>query len=278
MNDGILLIDKPAGISSFGVVARVRRKLSEQAGFVTVQGKDGVMRQKRKKVKVGHTGTLDPFATGLLIILTGKETKRANEFLKLDKEYIATLRLGATSSTGDPEGEITLAQYGSRHGSSAELSETNGERAKQGVPVTTGDDAAGSEKNRGWSPCCDEVISPSRKRVEEVVASFVGEVEQTVPAFSAVKINGQRAYKLARAGKQVEMPRRKVQIYELEILRYEWPELTIRCKVSSGTYIRALGEDIGKKLGMGAYLTALRRTQVGKYRVEDAVQEAGFQP
>ena len=108
MEGGILLVDKPAGMSSFGVVARVRRKLSEEAGFVEVKGKDGVLRQKRKKVKVGHTGTLDPFATGLLVILTGKATKKANEFLKLDKEYIATMKLGYTSTTGDIEGEITV--------------------------------------------------------------------------------------------------------------------------------------------------------------------------
>lgn len=225
MIDEILLIDKPAGITSFRVVARVRRKLSEQAGMVMVKGKDGVLRQKRKKVKVGHTGTLDPFATGLLIILTGKATKRANEFLKLDKEYIATVRLGAVSTTGDPEGEIT----------------------EQDV----------REK-------------PNKTAVEKCVENLVGENWQTVPAFSAVKINGQRAYKLARAGKEMEMPRRKVKIYEIEILRYEWPELEIRCKVSSGTYIRALGEDIGKALGTGAYLTALRRMQVGEYRIEDA--------
>ena len=227
MNDGILLIDKPAGISSFGVVARVRRKLSEQAGMVTIKGKDGVLRQKRKKVRVGHTGTLDPFATGLLIILTGTATKQANEFLKLDKEYIATMVLGAVSTTGDPEGEIT--------------------------------EQAVREK-------------PNKATVEKCVENLVGENWQTVPAFSAVKINGQRAYKLARAGKQVEMPRRKVKIYEIEILRYDWPELEIRCKVSSGTYIRTLGEDIGKALGTGAYLTALRRTEVGKYRIEDAVE------
>lgn len=226
MNGEILLVDKPAGMSSFGVVARVRRRLSEQAGFVEVKGKDGVVRQKRKKVKVGHTGTLDPFATGLLILLTGKETRRANEFLKLDKEYITTIKLGEVSSTGDIEGEIT--------------------------------------------PFANCEGCPAREQVEEVVASFVGEIEQTVPNFSAVKINGQRAYKLARAGKLVEMPRRKVKIYELEILRYEWPELELRCKVSSGTYIRALGKDIGKKLGVGGYLTALRRTRVGEYRVEDA--------
>ncbi len=227
MNDKILLIDKPAGMSSFGVVARVRRALSEQAGYVTVKGKDGIERQKRKKVKVGHTGTLDPFATGLLIILTGKETKRADEFLKLDKEYIATMRLGAVSTTGDPEGEIT----------------------EQDV----------REK-------------PNKSTVEKCVENFVGENWQTVPVYSAVKINGQRAYKLARAGKEVAMPQRKVKIYEIEILRYEWPELEIRCKVSSGTYIRTLGEDIGKALGVGAYLTALRRTEVGEYRIEDAVR------
>lgn len=225
--EGILLVDKPAGISSFGVVARVRRKLSEQAGMIEVKGKDGVVRQKRKKVKVGHTGTLDPFATGLLILLVGKATKRANEFLKKDKEYVATIRLGYTSSTGDPEGEITKCEVG-------------------------------------------EV--PTMEEVERAVYSFVGKIEQRVPNFSAVKINGQRAYKLAREGKEVEMPVREVMIYEIEILKYEWPELEIRCKVSSGTYIRTLGEDIGKALGVGGYLTVLRRTKIDKYDVEDAMK------
>lgn len=231
----ILLVDKPAGVSSFGVVARVRRRLSEEAGYVEVVGKDGVTRQKRKKVKVGHTGTLDLFATGLLILLVGKGTKRANEFLKLDKEYIATLRLGANSTTGDPEGEITEHEI------------------------------------------CE---IPNKEAVEKCVEKLVGENSQRVPAYSAVKINGQRAYKLAREGKQVEMPVRKVKVYKIEILSYEWPELKIRCKVSSGTYIRALAEDIGKALGTGAYLTELRRTQVGEYRVEgarliDEIEELG---
>ncbi|MBR0402978.1 tRNA pseudouridine(55) synthase TruB [Candidatus Saccharibacteria bacterium] len=208
-DDEILLIDKPAGMSSFGVVARVRRKLSEEAGH---------------KVKVGHTGTLDPFATGLLILLTGKGTKRANEFLKLDKEYIATIRLGAKSTTGDIEGEIVE----------------------------------------------NEVDRVEINKVKEVVKGFLGEIDQRVPSYSAVKINGQRAYKLARAGKEVEMPVRKVTIYNTEILDYKWPELKIRCEVSSGTYIRALGQDIGEKLGVGGYLTELRRTKVGKYKVEEA--------
>ncbi len=233
MNEEILLVDKPEGISSFGVVARVRRRLSEEVGTVSVKGKDGVVREKRKKVKVGHTGTLDPFATGLLVLLIGKGTKRANEFLKLDKEYIATVRLGATSTTGDPEGEVTVVR---------------------------------------------DVRVPSRADVERAVEKFVGETEQRVPSYSAVKINGERAYKLARAGKEVEMPVRKVRIDEIEILDYKWPDLTIRCQVSSGTYIRALGEDIGKELGVGGYLTALRRTQVGEWRIEEAkrLEELGI--
>lgn len=221
----VILVDKPAGMSSFGVVARVRRKLSEQAGMIEVVGKDGVRRQKRRKVKVGHTGTLDPFATGLLILLAGKETKKANDFLKLDKEYVATVRLGAVSTTGDPEGTITEQ---------------------------------------------DVAQKPNKVAVEKCVQNLVGENWQQVPQFSAVKINGQRAYKLAREGKAVEMPVRKVQIYEIELLEYEWPDLKIRCKVSSGTYVRALGEDIGKALGTGAYVTELRRTQVGNYRIEQA--------
>lgn len=207
----MMLVDKPAGISSFGVVARVRRMLSAAAGH---------------KVKVGHTGTLDPFATGLLILLSGKRTRESEKFLKLDKEYEATLRLGYTSTTGDPEGDVQL---------------------------------------------CSERV-PSREEVESAVQSFLGVQEQRVPKYSAVKINGRRAYDLARKGQEFETPVRRVTIYNIEILSYEYPELVIRCKVSSGTYIRTLAEDIGERLGVGAYLTALRRTQVGEYRVEDAVK------
>lgn len=208
MNE-ILLIDKPAGMSSFGVVARVRRRLSKQVGH---------------KVKVGHTGTLDPFATGLLILLIGKATKRSNDFLKLDKWYEATVHLGATSTTGDVEGEISNV-------SDREVSE-------------------------------DEIRA--------ALKGFVGEISQKVPRYSAVKINGQRAYDLARKGVEVEMPVRKVTVYELEMVAYKWPELKIRCHVSSGTYVRALGEDIGATLGVGGYLTELRRIQIGDYKVEDA--------
>lgn len=212
----IILIDKPAGLSSFGVVARVRRRLSMEAG---------------KKVKVGHTGTLDPFATGLLILLANKATKLSNQFLKLDKWYEAAICLGKTSTTGDPEGEII---------------EQNTEKV------------------------------PTLEEVKAVVNQFVGQITQTVPAFSAVKINGQRAYQLARRGEAVSMPTRQIEIYVIEILSYNYPELIIRTHVSSGTYIRTLGEDIGKALGVGAYLTALRRTQIGDYQIKNAVKLSDF--
>ena len=210
MEDQIILVDKPAGISSFGIVAKIRRELKEEFGH---------------KIKVGHTGTLDPFATGLLILLSGKMTKKSNEFLKLDKSYEAELKLGFVSSTGDPEGEIQ--QY-------------------------------------------SDNLCPKRKTVESVLRSFTGKITQTPPRFSAIKINGERAYKLARKGADFEIPSRKVEIYSIEILDYSYPTLKIRCHVSSGTYIRTLAEDIGKKLGTGAYLTALRRTKIGDYHIEDA--------
>ena len=211
----IILIDKPENMSSFGVVARVRRKLRDEQG---------------KKVKVGHTGTLDPFATGLMIILAGKATKKSDEFLKKDKEYEATVYLGKTSTTGDIEGEITDVS--------------------------------------------DKV--PTLDEVKEACEKFVGEINQTVPIFSAVKINGERAYKLARKGKEVEMPTRKVTIFSIDILDYTYPELKIRTHVSSGTYIRTLGEDIGKALGTGAYLTALRRTKIADYDIKDALKLDDF--
>jgi tRNA pseudouridine55 synthase len=213
--DGIVLIDKPAGKSSFGVVARVRWLLSQKAG---------------KKVKVGHTGTLDPFATGLMIIVVGSYCKRAGEFSKLDKRYEALIQLGVASSTGDPEGELT-------HVSDRQPTE-------------------------------DEV----RKSLE----NFKGEISQTPPSYSAIKIDGVRAYKLARKGEKVEMPTRQVMIHDLELLDYTYPELRISTHVGSGTYIRTLGEDIGAQLGTGAYVSELRRLTVGKWSIEDAVTLDGF--
>jgi tRNA pseudouridine55 synthase len=215
MTDGIILIDKPAEMSSFGVVARIRRVLTNQ---------------QQKKVKVGHTGTLDPFATGLMILVIGKECKNAGTYTKLDKVYEATFRLGQTSSTGDPEGEIT---------------EVSSEQ-------------------------------PSLDAVKEAIAKFTGEIQQRPPIFSAIKIAGQRAYKLARDGKEVEIPERTVTVHSLEIIDYTYPELKIRTHVSSGTYIRSLAADIGKVLDTGAYCTQLRRTVISKWRVEDAKQLVDF--
>ena len=246
MEDRVILVDKPSGMSSFGVVAKVRGALKAEFGH---------------KVKVGHTGTLDPFATGLLISLSGKMTKKSSEFLKLDKWYEATMKLGYTSTTGDPEGEIR--KYYEKGSLTTSSSGRFSRLSSQGSSL------------RPRSDCgcpSEEVAQATFSVIESIVRSFVGKIEQTPPRYSAIKVNGQRAYKLARKGTEFEMPSREVEIYAIEILRYEWPELVVRCHVSSGTYIRTLAEDIGVKLGTGAYLTALRRTRVGEYDVGDAVK------
>jgi len=208
--DRVLLIDKPDAMTSFGVVARVRRKLSQEAG---------------KKIKVGHCGTLDPFATGLLIIVTGKECRNAGQYSKLDKVYEATLELGKTSTTGDPEGELTAVSD----------------------------------------------IVPTPEAISEALKGLTGEIEQIPPIFSAIKVNGERAYKHARAGREIVMQPRPVTIFSLELIDYTYPFVTIRTHVSSGTYIRTLAEDIGKALGSGAYLTQLRRTKIAEMKIDDAV-------
>ena len=218
----ILHIDKPAGMTSFGVVARVRRVLSQQAG---------------KKVKVGHCGTLDPFATGLLLLVTGTECRNAMRYTKLDKTYEATIILGQTSTTGDPEGEITPYVP---------------EDAK--VPIAP----------------------PSRQQLDKVLQHFIGQIRQRPPIFSAIKINGQRAYKLARDGKEVELPERTITTHSLEVLEYQYPRLVIRTRVSSGTYIRSLAVDIGTQLGTGAYCAALRRTAIADWLVAEAQRLQDF--
>ncbi len=209
MTDGIILIDKPADMTSFGVVARVRRVLTQKAN---------------KKVKVGHTGTLDPFATGLMILVIGKECKNAGHYTKLDKIYEATFSLGQISTTGDPEGELTEV--------SARV--------------------------------------PERTEVEKLMGQFTGEIKQRPPIFSALKINGQRAYKLARNGEEVEIPERTITIHSLELVDYDYPNVKIRTHVSSGTYIRSLAVDMGEALGTGAYCTQLRRTSINKWSIDDA--------
>lgn len=212
---GILLVDKPAGWTSFDVVNYVRRLVATSEG------------KKPKQVKVGHTGTLDPFATGLLVLLIGKDyTRRAGELSKLDKTYEVVMYLGATSSTGDPEGEIT--------------------------PV--------SDKQ------------PTLLEVQKAAQRFTGQIMQTPPAYSAIKVNGQRAYKLARAGKAVKLEARQVTINRLEITYYKYPEAKFAVDVSSGTYIRSLVEDLGVELGTGAYTATLRRTKIGHYLLNSAVE------
>lgn len=222
-DDGILLIDKPVGWTSFDVVAKIR---GARRAAIKAQG----ITPTKRQLKVGHAGTLDPFATGLLIILLGDATKRSDEFLKQDKTYEATITLGATSTTGDPEGELTHVS--------------------------------------------DE--RPALADIKAAITTFTGPIIQTPPAFSAIKINGQRAYKLARKGVEVEIPSRQVTIHSLEILSYDYPELTIRTHVSSGTYIRSLAEDIGSSLKVGGYCSELRRTSIGESDIANATGVDAF--
>lgn len=207
--DGILLVDKPAGMSSFGVVARVRKTISQITGT---------------KVKVGHAGTLDPFATGLLILMVGKATKQAGEFLKLDKSYEALIILGQESTTADPEGQIKKSS------------------------------------NR----------VPSSQEIKEAIYKLKGNIKQTPPIYSAIKIGGRRAYDLARKGHDFEMSPRDVTIYDYKDVVYNYPELKFTVEVGSGTYIRSLAVDIGKIVKTGAYLKELRRTSIGKHLLRDA--------
>ena len=208
--DEVLLIDKPKDWTSFDVVGKIRSQLRTQTG---------------QKVKVGHAGTLDPLATGLLIVLIGKATKRQDSFMKQDKVYEVSMKLGQTSTTADAEGEKT------------DISDAR----------------------------------PTVAVVQTAVGRFVGTISQVPPAYSAIKVNGQRAYKLARAGKEVAIEPRTVTIYEIIDLQYNYPQITFTTKVSSGTYIRSLVTDIGDVLGTGAYMSDLRRTAIGEHTVQNAV-------
>jgi tRNA pseudouridine55 synthase len=194
--DGVILVDKPAGKTSHDVVAAIRRELGGRGG-----------------PKVGHAGTLDPFATGLLIVLVGRATRAQRFFMALPKAYRATARLGAVSSTGDPEGEIEV----------------------------TG------------------VLPP------EPLALPTGRVRQRPPAYSAVKVGGERAYRRARRGEEVELPEREVVVHRFEALERDGDRLELEIECSSGTYVRSLVADLGD-----AYCEALRRTAIGPFRVEDA--------
>ncbi|MBI2592247.1 tRNA pseudouridine(55) synthase TruB [Candidatus Saccharibacteria bacterium] len=238
--DGILLIDKPKDWTSHDVVARVRRVLRQSdSQKSTVKSQKGLttsdyrLATRTPKVRVGHTGTLDPLASGLMILVLGSYTKRAAEFSKLDKTYECELTLGATSPTGDAEGPIT---------STSDKHNLNRiQRSLNSVP-----------------------------KITEVLKTFIGEIKQIPPAYSAIKVGGQRAYKLARAGKKPKLKPRQVTVYRLQITDYKYPKLKLVAEVSSGTYIRSLAEDIGQKLGTGAYLSALRRTKVGSFDIKNA--------
>lgn len=204
---GFLLINKPRGMTSHDVVDKLR----ELTGIK----------------KIGHAGTLDPFARGLLILGISRDaTKKISKFLTLDKEYIATLKLGAESDTFDREGKIF---------------ETKIEKV------------------------------PTLEEVEETLKSFLGEIEQTPPPFSAKKIRGKKAYALARKKERVKLKPQRVKIYQISILEYKFPFLKIKVNCSSGTYIRSLTSDIGKKLKCGAYLEDLIRTKIGKFSLKNTI-------
>ncbi len=218
--DGLLIIDKPEGLTSHDVVARARRILGER--------------------RIGHTGTLDPFATGVLVLLLGRATRLAQFLSGADKEYLAVIRLGYATDTGDSTGRRL--------------------------------EAAGviEDRARVWS----------EEEIEGALAALRGEIEQIPPMYSAKKIRGVKLYEMARRGEVVERKAVRIHVYELEAVPFNggWlrhnsdgtSDLRVRVTCSSGTYIRALAESIGERLGVGAHLTALRRTRAGHFRIEDA--------
>lgn len=215
----ILSFDKPLHWTSFDLVAKVRRTLCHALGV--------------KKLKVGHSGTLDPLATGVVVVCTGKKTKLIDQLQYDTKEYVATLQLGATTPSYDMEHEVDH-RYPTAH--------------------------------------------ISRDLIDQTIPTFLGEQWQVPPVYSAVSVNGKRAYTFARKGEEVELKPKLLVIDEIEVLSFDEAsmQLTIRVVCSKGTYIRALARDIGVRLKSGAYLTALRRTRVGNRLVEDCYQIEDF--
>ena len=206
--DGLLNLDKPPGLSSARAVDRVKRLLPRGS-------------------KIGHAGTLDPFATGVLLLLIGRATKTCEHWMAQPKQYETTLKLGATTVTDDPE---------SPERPTPDL-----------VPVT-------------------------RAQVEAVLPQFIGAIQQRPPAYSAMKVAGRRAYDLARQGHEVRLEPRRVQVYGIELLDFDWPTVSLRIDCGRGTYIRSLARDIGIMLQSGAYLVSLRRTRIGSFNVADGAQ------
>lgn len=214
-----LYFDKPYRWTSFDVVAKVRWLLCRKLGV--------------KKLKVGHAGTLDPLATGVVVVCTGRSTKRIDEIQAHTKEYVATLQFGATTPSYDLEKPIDQT-YPTEH-------------------IT-------------------------RSLIDEVLPRFMGRIEQVPPAFSACKVDGDRAYKLARKGEEVKLKAKVLVIDELEVQNFDADnmQLTLRIVCSKGTYIRALARDIGEAAGSGAHLIALRRTRVGEVKIDDCMQVEDF--
>lgn len=214
----ILLINKPYGWTSFNVVNKIKHLIRKEMGY--------------KKLKVGHAGTLDPLATGLLVICVGKATKLVETFINDDKEYIATFRLGQTTPSFDMETQMNRE-----------------------FPV-------------------DHITT---ELVQSTVNSFLGEQSQVPPLFSAKFVQGKRAYDLARQGVEMELKPVKIIFHELEIIKFELPNLTLRVRCSKGTYIRSLARDLGVALKSGAYLSDLIRTGSGKFKLSDAKELAAFE-
>ena len=219
LNGQILLVDKPLDWTSFQAVNKLKYKLKREFNLP-------------KKFKIGHAGTLDPLATGLLIVCTGKFTKKITELMGMEKEYTGTITVGATTPSYDLETEID-ATFSTAH-------------------IT------------------DQLILETAKQ-------FLGEIEQFPPVFSAIKKDGKRLYEHARAGEAVEISARKVSIHEFEITKIALPEINFRVVCSKGTYIRSLAYDFGKALQSGGHLTALRRTKIGKYDVDNGVTPEEFE-
>ncbi|MCW4468583.1 tRNA pseudouridine(55) synthase TruB [Flavobacterium sp. MFBS3-15] len=214
----VVLIDKPLQWSSFQAVNKVKWSLKKHLGL--------------KKIKVGHAGTLDPLATGLLIVCTGKFTKRISELQGMEKEYTGTFYLGATTPSYDLETEVN-ATFPTEH--------------------------------------IDEAL------IHDTLPQFLGEIDQKPPVFSAIKKDGKRLYEHARKGEEVEIAARKTTIHEFEITRIALPEVDFRVVCSKGTYIRSLAHDFGIALHSGAHLTALRRTKIGAFSVEDGISPEAFE-
>lgn len=209
---GILNLDKPAGVSSAYAVNGVKRLLP-------------------RGTKIGHAGTLDPFATGVLLLLIGKATKACEQLMDSPKQYEATVRFGATTATDDPESDA--------------------------VPWAWADGRP--------------VAPPTADAVAAALGRFVGVILQRPPAFSALKVGGRRAYDLARRGNEVVLAERPVNVYGIHLLDYAWPDARLRVDCGRGTYIRAIARDLGEALDVGGHLVALRRSAVGEFRATDAV-------